>query len=50
MNLSDISRLFSNHGKANQTHAALDELSSAGLAECRTVQTDGRPQIVWVAL
>jgi hypothetical protein len=48
--LTEISGLFSRHTKATQIHAALEELKSAGLAGHKTVETDGRPSVVYYAL
>jgi hypothetical protein len=50
MALTAISGLFSNHTKANQIHTALDELEGAGLAECKTVKTEGRSSVFYRAL
>jgi hypothetical protein len=50
MTLTEISGLFSRHTKAGQRQAALEELESAGLAGRKTVETDGRPSVVYYAL
>ncbi|MEP6890371.1 MAG: DUF3987 domain-containing protein [Nitrospirota bacterium] len=44
---SDLSGIFKRHRSASELERAKGVLSAAGLAHCVTLETEGRPRIVW---
>ncbi len=46
---SDLSALFKGHRTAAELERAKGVLIQAGLAHCATIETEGRPRIVWRA-
>jgi len=44
---SDLSDLFKRHKSAEELERAKGVLMAAGMAHCVTLETEGRPRIVW---